>query len=146
MGVIFSTRWGSQSQNNHEAEDKKTVFSTKKSPEAVGPYSKSVQSWNLLFCSGQIGLDPKTMLLIEWGIEMETKQSCHNIEAVLSESGLGFKDVIKTTVFVKNISDYEKVNEIYKNYFILKPARSMVEVSALPKWAQIEIEVIAQFK
>lgn len=146
MGVIFSTRGGSQSQNTHSSEEKKTVFTTKQSPDAVGPYSKAVKSGNLLFCSGQIGLDPKTMQLVEGGIVSETKQVCHNIEAVLSEFGLGFKNVVKTTVFVKNISDFEKVNEIYKNYFVLKPARSMIEVSALPKGAQIEIEVIAEYK
>jgi len=146
MGIIFSTRWGNQNESTQNNESSKTIFTNKQAPDAVWPYNKSLRAWNLLFLSGQIGLDPKTMQLISWGVEAETRQACHNIEAVLSESWLGFKDVIKTTVFVKNIADFETVNEIYKNYFIVKPARSMVEVSALPKWALIEIEVIAEYK
>lgn len=145
MWIIFSTKAGSMNSSPNTVEEKKTIFSTKQAPDPVGPYSKAIKCGNILFCSGQIGIDPKTTKLVEWGIENETKQACHNIEAVLSEFGLGLKDVVKTTVFVKNISDYEKVNEIYKNYFIVKPARSMLEVSALPGWAQIEIEVIAQY-
>ena len=146
MGIIFSTKAGSSHSPLESSQEKQTIFSTKQAPDPVGPYSKALRSGNLLFCSGQIGLDPKTMQLVAGWVEAETKQACHNIEGVLSEFGLGLKDVVKTTVFVKNISDYEKINEIYKNYFVVKPARSMVEASALPKGAQIEIEVIAQYK
>jgi len=146
MWVIFSTRGGQEPKKTSTPISKQTVFSTKKSPEAIGPYSKAMKAGNLLFCSGQIWLDPKTMELVEGWIESETKQVCYNIEGVLSEYGLGFKDVVKTTIFLKNMSDFQTVNDIYKNYFIVKPARSTVEVSNLPKNARIEIEVIAQYK
>ena len=122
-----------------------TLFSSS-SPKAIWPYSKTFKSWNLIFCSGQIALDPETMKLIEWWVEKQTEQICRNLEAVLKEHQIWLKNVIKTTIFLKNIKDFEKVNEIYKNYFILKPARSTIEVSNLPKKALIEIEAIAEVK
>ena len=84
------------------------------------------------------------MKIVEWWIESETKQVCRNLSYLLEENWLSLKDVVKTTIFLKNINDFEKVNNIYKNYFILKPARSTIEVSRLPKDALIEIEVIAK--
>jgi 2-iminobutanoate/2-iminopropanoate deaminase len=84
------------------------------------------------------------MELVKWWIENETRQVCRNISYLLEENWLSLKDVVKTTIFLKNIEDFDKVNEIYKNYFLLKPARSTIEVSKLPKWALIEIEVIAK--
>ena len=92
-----------------------------------------MQAGNLLFCSGQIGVEPETMKLVDGGIDEETRQVCRNIREVLAEHKLGLKDVVKVTVFVKNMKDFKKVNEIYKDYFIIKPARSFVEVSDLPK-------------
>lgn len=116
------------------------------SPNAIWPYSKAYKAWNLLFCSGQIGLDPKTMQMVEWWIEAETKQVCRNISWVLREYSLWLKDVVKTTIFLKNIGDFEKVNDIYKRYFLMQPARSTIEVSNLPKNALVEIEVVALIK
>lgn len=142
MVLIFSTRW-----NHNTEEDKKVnVISTSKTPAAIWPYSKAILAWDLLFCSWQLWLDPESMNIVKWWIEEETKQVCRNISNLLAEYWLWLKDVVKTTIFLKNIWDFELVNEIYKNYFVLKPARSTVEVSKLPKNALIEIEVIAHKK
>lgn len=140
MNTIFSTKWNQQ--DAPKVWEK--IFSTKKSPDAVGPYSKAVLSWNLLFCSGQIGLDPQTMSLVSGWTIAELHQVCINIEWVLEEYGCTIDQVIKTMIFLRNISEFEAVNEVYGQYFSHKPARSLVEVSNLPKWAMIEIEVIAQ--
>lgn len=115
-------------------------------PKAVWPYSPFVRAWDLLFCSWQIWINPETWKLVEWGIIEETKQVINNIKWVLSENWLDLTNVIKTTIFITDISDFWKINEIYSEYFITKPARSTVEVSKLPLWAKIEIEVIASFK
>jgi 2-iminobutanoate/2-iminopropanoate deaminase len=120
------------------------LFKVSKAPVAIWPYSKAYFAGDLLFCSWQIAFDANTMKLVEWWIEAETKQVCRNIWYLLEENWLSLKDVVKTTIFLKNIEDFDKVNEIYKNYFILKPARSTIEVSKLPKNALIEIEVIAK--
>ena len=116
----------------------------KKAPEAIWPYSKAIWAWDLLFCSGQIWLNPENMQMVEWGIIEETKQVCENISNLLAEFWLSINNVVKTTIFLKNMTDFWVVNEIYWNYFAHKPARSSVEVSNLPKWALIEIEVIAR--
>lgn len=115
-------------------------------PKAVWPYSPFVKSGNLLFCSGQIWINPETWKLVEWWIEEETKQVINNIKWVLSENWLDLTSVVKTTIFITEINDFWRVNEIYGEYFITKPARSTVEVSKLPLWAKIEIEVIAEIK
>lgn len=114
-----------------------------KTPEAIWPYSKAMWFWNLLFCSWQIWLNPETMQIVEWWIESETKQVCENISNVLEEFWLDINNVVKTTIFLKNMADFWMVNEIYGNYFVHKPARSCVEVSSLPKGALVEIEVVA---
>lgn len=114
-------------------------------PKAVWPYSLYIKEWNLLFCSGQIWINPETSKLVEGWIESETNQVINNIKWVLEENWLTFKDVVKTTIFLADMNDYLKVNEIYWKAFIWKPARSTVEVSKLPVWAKIEIEVIASF-
>ncbi len=121
-----------------------TIFSTVKIPQPVWPYSVYKKAWDLYFISGQIAIDGNTGNLIEWWIKEQTTQICKNLKAILFEIGLGLKDVIKTTVFIKNIGEFENMNDVYKDYFLLKPARSTVEVSALPKWALVEIECIAQ--
>lgn len=124
----------------------KTVINAKKAPAAVGPYVHAVKAGNLVFTSGQIGLIPETGVLVE-GIVAQTEQVLKNLGAVLEEAGLSYEDVIKTTVFLDDINDFATVNEIYAKYFIGDaPARSCVEVAALPKGALIEIEVIAAEK
>jgi 2-iminobutanoate/2-iminopropanoate deaminase len=115
-----------------------------KTPEAIWPYSKAVFAWDLLFCSWQIPLNPETMQIVEWWIEEQTKQACENISDLLIKFWLKIENVVKTTIFLRNIGDFWIVNNIYGSYFITKPARSTIEVSNLPKWALLEIEVIAK--
>lgn len=116
---------------------------TEHAPAAIGPYAQAVQAGNLLFTSGQLGLDPRTGILPE-GVEAQAKQSLENIGAILASAGYSRGDVVKTTVFIQNMADFGKVNEIYAAFFgEHKPARSCVEVSALPKNGLVEIEVIA---
>ena len=116
---------------------------TDHAPAAVGPYSQAVRAENLLITSGQLGLDPSTGVLPE-GVEKQTRQSLENIGAILAEAGFSRTDVVKTTVFIRNMDDFARVNGIYASFFgEHKPARSCVEVSALPKNGLVEIEVIA---
>ncbi|PID87519.1 reactive intermediate/imine deaminase [Candidatus Gracilibacteria bacterium] len=112
-------------------------------PKAIGPYSQAVFVGNTLYSSGQIALDPLTMLLVGGGIESQTEQVCLNLGEVLKEAGLGYEDVVKTTIFLDNIDNFSKVNEIYGRFFSHKPARSTVEVSKLPLGALVEIEIVA---
>ncbi|WP_368488526.1 RidA family protein [Clostridium sp. BJN0013] len=122
---------------------KKEIINTKKAPGAVGPYSQAVKVGNFLFTSGQIPLVPETGKLISGDIKKATERCLANIKALLEEAGTGFENVIKTTVYVKNMSDFADVNEVYARYFQKDmPARSCVEVK-LPKDALVEIEVIA---
>ncbi len=123
----------------------KIIISTKQAPAAIGPYSQAVRVGQFVYMSGQLGLDPKTGELCS-GIEAQTKQSLDNIGAVLASLGLDYSHVIKTTVFVKDLDDFNIVNEIYATYFKEgAPARSCVEVSRLPKRALVEIECIAVY-
>lgn len=139
MTIIFTTR---PSEKNIK-ENLITKKDSLKAPEPIGPYSKYRKIGDLYFFSGQIGIDANTGNIVSWGIEEEAMQVCRNIKAMLREINLGLKDVIKTTIFLKNIEDFGKVNDIYKDYFVLKPARSTVWVNKLPKDALVEIEVIA---
>ena len=119
------------------------IIHTENAPAAVGPYSQAVRTGNLLLTSGQLGLDPASGILPE-GIAAQAEQSLKNIDAILSEGGFAKTDVVKTTVFIRNMGDFATVNQIYAAYFgDHKPARSCVEVSALPKGGLVEIEVIA---
>lgn len=119
------------------------IIHTDKAPAAVGPYSQAIQAGNMLFTSGQLGLIPETGALPE-GIEAQARQSLCNVDAILSAAGFTKTDVIKTTVYIKNMSDFATVNGIYAEYFgDHKPARSCVEVARLPKDGLVEIEVIA---
>ena len=121
---------------------KKAILSPK-APAAVGPYVHAIEAGNILFCSGQLGLIPETGELPE-GVEAQAVQSLANMEAVLAEAGYEKTDVVKTTVFIDNMDDFGKVNEIYAEFFgDHKPARSCVEVAKLPKGALVEIECIA---
>ncbi|HAP20853.1 MAG TPA: reactive intermediate/imine deaminase [Lachnospiraceae bacterium] len=122
---------------------KKTIIDAKNAPAAVGPYVHAVKAGNYVFTSGQIGLIPETGVLAQ-GIAAQTEQVLKNLGAVLAEVGLTYTDVIKTTVFLDSMDDFAVVNEIYAKYFTEDaPARSCVEVAALPKEALVEIEVVA---
>ena len=119
------------------------IIHTADAPAAVGPYSQAVRTGNLLLTSGQLGLDPETGILPE-GVEAQAEQSLKNIGAILDAAGYARTDVVKTTVFIRNMADFGRVNAIYAAFFgDHKPARSCVEVSALPKGGLVEIEVIA---
>lgn len=122
----------------------KQKIHTDKAPAALGPYSQAISILGqLVFTSGQLGLDPQTGELPA-GIEAQTKQSIANVAAVLTAAGSSLDNVVKTTVFIKDMNDFAKVNEIYAQYFTGDcPARSCIEIARLPKDALIEIEVIA---
>src|SRR5580765_3039422 len=122
----------------------KKIVSTNDAPAAVGPYSQAIRSGNLLFCAGQIPLDPKTGQLVTGDIAVQTRRVLDNISALLKAAHLTFGHVVKTTIFLTDMNDFQTVNEIYATYFREQPpARSTVAVAALPKGAQVEIEVIA---
>ena len=123
---------------------KKEVLINKKAPAAIGPYSPGLKAGNLIFVSGQIPIDPKTGEMKEGDIEVKTKMVLENLKAVLEPYSIGLENVVKTTVFLKDINNFVRVNKVYGEYFTEKfPARSCVEVSRLPKDAEIEIEAIA---
>jgi len=122
---------------------KKIIF-TGAAPQAIGPYSQAVRSGRLLFCSGQIPLDPQSGEIVSSDIATQTRRVLENIGAILQKEGLTFNHVVKTTIFLTNLGDFQTVNEIYGSYFKQDPpARSTVQVSALPRGANVEIEVIA---
>ncbi|MBV7274133.1 RidA family protein [Clostridium sp. PL3] len=121
----------------------KTIISTKAAPGAVGPYSQAVKAGNLVFTSGQLPLNPTTGELVGNDVKKAAEQSLENVKAILEAAGTSLDKVIKTTVFVKNMSDFAAVNEVYAKYFQKDmPARSCVQV-VLPKDALVEIEVVA---
>ncbi|HEV2171368.1 MAG TPA: RidA family protein [Candidatus Binatus sp.] len=122
----------------------KTPIHTRKAPAALGPYSQAVEQGRLLFCSGQVGLDPDSGMLVDGGIEFETRRVLQNLGEVLAAAGLDFVDVVKTTIFMVDLHEFETVNRIYGEHFEPPyPARSTVQVAALPRAARIEIEAIA---
>lgn len=122
----------------------KKIVSTSDAPAAIGPYSQGVRSGSLLFCAGQIPLDPTTGQMVAGDISAQTKRVLENIAAILKAEKLCFDHVVKTTIFLTSMDDFQSVNEIYATYFRENPpARSTVAVSALPKGAKVEIEVIA---
>lgn len=119
------------------------IIHTENAPAAVGPYSQAIRTGNLLITSGQLGLVPENGILPE-GVEAQAEQALKNIDAILEAAGFARTDVVKTTVFIRNMGDFGTVNEIYTAFFgDHKPARSCVEVSALPKNGLVEIEVTA---
>ncbi len=121
----------------------KEAIHTDKAPAAVGPYSQAISAGNLVMLSGQIPLDPQTGVLVEGDIQAQTRRVFANIQAVLEEAGLTFANVIKTTVFLADIADFAAMNEVYAEYFAEPyPARSAVQIAALPKGAGVEIECI----
>lgn len=122
----------------------KEIISTEKAPKAIGPYSQAVRVNGMVFLSGQIPLDPQTGQIVEGSIQAQTERVLENVKAVLESAGLSFQDVVKTTVFLKNIGEFAQMNEVYGRYFGAEPpARSTVEVARLPRDVQVEIEVIA---
>ena len=123
----------------------KTIISTDKAPAAIGPYSQAVKVGDLLFTSGMIPIDPATNTLVDGGIEVQARRALENVKALLEASGTSMDKVVKTVVFIKNMDDFAKVNEIYSEYFTENfPARSCVEVARLPKDVLIEMEAIAE--
>ncbi len=123
----------------------KEIISTDKAPAAIGPYSQAVKVGNLLFTSGQIPIDPATNTLVEGGIEVQARRVMENVKAILTARGAGMDNIVKTVVFIKDMNDFTKVNEIYAEYFTGNyPARSCVEVARLPKDVLIEMEAIAE--
>lgn len=122
----------------------KKAIATDRAPQAIGPYSQAIQAGNLLFISGQIPVNPEDGTIISHNIEKQTHQVLKNIEAILTEAGYSLSDVVRTTVFLKDMSDFETVNTIYGQYFKHPfPARCAVEVGRLPKDVKVEIEAIA---
>lgn len=120
------------------------IISTQKAPGAIGPYSQAVRAGDMLFTSGQLGLNPETGALAE-GVRAQADQALKNLGAILHEAGLDYKDVIKTVVFIKNMADFKAVNEVYAQYFTANyPARSCVEVAALPMGGLVEVECVAR--
>lgn len=120
------------------------IISTQKAPGAIGPYSQAVRADDMLFTSGQLGLNPETGVLAE-GVRAQADQALKNLGAILHEAGLDYKDVIKTVVFIKNMADFKTVNEVYAQYFTANyPARSCVEVAALPMGGLVEVECVAR--
>ena len=120
-----------------------SIISTTKAPKAIGPYSQAIKIKNLIFTSGQIPLDPSSGNIISDNFEDQVLQSLNNIKAILLEESLSINHIIKLTVFLVDLSNFDKLNDVFKNYFLnIYPARSVVEVSKLPKNSQIEIEAI----
>lgn len=122
----------------------KKIIATKNAPAAIGPYSQAVQAGNMLFASGQLGLDPATGQFPEGGVKEQTAQAFKNVKAILTEAGLTMDNVVKTTVFLADMGDFAAMNEVYAAQFEgTFPVRSAVAVKTLPKNALVEVEVIA---
>jgi 2-iminobutanoate/2-iminopropanoate deaminase len=122
----------------------KKIISTNEAPAAVGPYSQAVRAGSMVFCAGQIPLDPKSGQIVSQDVAEQTRRVLDNLTAVLKSERLTLSDVVKTTVFVTDLADFQTINEIYAKYFSSQPpARSTVQVAALPKAARVEIEAIA---
>jgi 2-iminobutanoate/2-iminopropanoate deaminase len=125
----------------------KQAVSTKEAPAAIGPYSQAVRIGSFLYTSGQVALDPASGALVTGGVAEQTTRVIENLKAVLAAAGANLTQVVKTTVFLKNIGDFAAMNEVYGRYFaaedVIPPARSTVEVARLPKDALVEIELIA---
>ena len=125
---------------------KKIIIKPSKSPAAVGPYNHAVRVGDLLFCAGQIPIDPATGNLIPGDIKAQTERVLQNVKAILDDQNLTFGNVVKSTVFMTSLGDFAGMNEIYSKHFTSDfPARSTIQVAALPKGASVEIEVVAHF-
>jgi len=123
--------------------DEKEVIVTDKAPKAIGPYSAGIRSGNMVFTAGQLGIDPATGNLVPGGVEAETRQALQNLKNILESGGSSLAQVIKTTVFLRDMHDFSRMNSVYGEFFLENPpARSTVQVAALPKDAAVEIEAI----
>ncbi|HMP82521.1 MAG TPA: RidA family protein [Verrucomicrobiota bacterium] len=124
----------------------KQIIKPAHSPAAVGPYNHAVRVADLLFCAGQIPIDPKDGNLVQGDIKTQTERVLQNVKAILDDQKLTFANVVKSTVFMTNLADFSAMNEVYAKYFTADfPARSTIQVAALPKGASVEIEVVAHF-
>jgi 2-iminobutanoate/2-iminopropanoate deaminase len=122
----------------------KIIIKTDRAPKAIGPYSAGVKTGNYIFTAGQLGIIPETGNIIEGGIESETRQALQNIQQILEQAGSSLDLIVKTTVFLKDMAEFARMNTIYGEFFQADPpARSTVQVAALPKDASVEIEAIA---
>lgn len=152
IGLIFAlclAFWlnTSSTQNVSATDEKKKAVETADAPKAIGAYSQAIISDDFVFVSGQIGLDPKTGNMVEGGIAEQTEQVMKNLGAVLRASKSDFDSVVKATIFLADINDFAKVNEIYGRYFKAPfPARATVQVARLPRDARVEIELVAMVK
>jgi len=123
----------------------KEILKSEDAPKAIGPYSQGIRSGGFLFLSGQLGLDPDSGEFVEGGVETQTRQALTNLKNILSDAGCSLSDVVKTSVFLSDIADFPKMNAVYAEFFPKEPpARSTVQVTALPKYGLVEIEVIAK--
>ncbi|CQR72573.1 Enamine/imine deaminase [Sporomusa ovata DSM 2662] len=124
----------------------KTVVASDRAPQAIGPYSQAIKANGFLFVSGQIPMDPITGQIVSGGVEVQTCQVLTNLQAILEKEGLSFTNVVKTTVFLKDMDDFTVMNKIYSQYFTDEPpARACVQVAKLPRDVSVEIEVIAVY-
>jgi len=122
----------------------KKIISTKNAPGAIGPYSQAVKTGNMLFTSGQVAIHPETGELVMDDVQTETHQVMSNLKAVLAEAGMTFDNVVKTSIFLQDMNDFNAVNEVYASYFSSDfPARETVQVACLPKSVNVEISMIA---
>ena len=122
----------------------KRIIQTNLAPAAIGPYSQAIRIGDFLYTSGQIALDPESGMFLSGEIEEETEQTLKNISAILQADGLNLENVIKTTVYLSDLSDFARMNQVYEKFFSKnKPARACVQVAALPKGAKVEIDAIA---
>ena len=131
--------------NNKNETDMKRIINTSNAPKPIGPYNQAVISGDLIFISGQVAFDPNTDELVLDDIQKETKQVMENLKSILEEANLSFDNVVKTTIFLSDMNDFQQVNEVYGSYFSndQAPARETVEVSRLPKDVNVEISMIA---
>jgi 2-iminobutanoate/2-iminopropanoate deaminase len=122
----------------------KQIVSAVGAPKAIGPYSHAVKACNFIYSSGQLGMDPATGALVAGGVEAETRQALQNLKVILEAGGSGLQHVVKTTVFLRDINDFSKMNGVYAEFFTENPpARSAIQVAALPRNGAVEIEAIA---
>jgi len=126
------------------AKNKKRIVKTDKAPQPIGPYSAGVKTGKWVFTAGQIGIDPQTGEIVEGGIEAETRQVLTNLKNLLEEAGASLDQVVKTTVFLRDMEEFPRMNQVYAEFFDKDyPARSTVQVAALPRGAAVEIEAVA---
>ena len=143
--AIFFIALAYNTFNNKNKTDMKRIVNTSNAPKPIGPYNQAVISGDLMFISGQVAFDPNTDELVLDDIQSETKQVMKNLKSILEEANLSFDNVVKTTIFLSNMNDFQQVNEVYGSYFSndQAPARETVEVSRLPKDVNVEISMIA---